>query len=62
MKKSQKFTPANESARHLEVAKINRLRALRLTKEAAEKEAAQQAAAAAAASKPRKRRVRTPAA
>jgi hypothetical protein len=46
MKTKAKFAPRDDSALQLEVAKINRLRALRLAKEAAEQEVAAKEAAA----------------
>lgn len=65
MKTAAKFVPASDSARQTEAAKTNRLRALRLAKEAADKEAAMAAAALEAAAKlgksPRRRVRATPA-
>jgi hypothetical protein len=57
MKAKTKFVPVSDGPRQAEVAKTNRLRALRLAKEAADKEAAALEAAAVAAAKaePRKR-------
>ena len=57
MKSKPKFIPASDDQRQAEAAKTSRLRALRLAKEAADKEAAALEAAAKAA-KPPKRRVR----
>ena len=59
MKTKAKPTPASDDPRQAEAAKTSRLRALRLAKEAADKEAAALAAAAAASAvKPARRRVR----
>jgi hypothetical protein len=46
MKSKAKFTQDNDAPRQVEAAKTNRLRALRLAKEAADKEEAARAAAA----------------
>ena len=46
MKTRAKFVPLGQESRHAEAAKTARLRALRLAKEAADKEAAVQLAAA----------------
>jgi hypothetical protein len=45
MKNKAKFVQAGDDSRQAEAAKTNRLRALRLAKEAADKEAAARAAA-----------------
>jgi hypothetical protein len=55
MKTNTKFVPPSAAARQAETDKTNRLRALRLAKEAAEKEAAAREAAAKADKPPRKR-------
>ena len=57
-KQKPKFIPVNVEQRQMEAAKINRLRALRLAKEAADQEAAAATAAADQSRKPAKR-VRT---
>jgi len=58
MKTKPKWTPVSDSARQAESAKIDRLRALRLAKEAADREA-KEIADREAAAKPPKRRVRS---
>ena len=55
MKTNAKFVPPNTAARQAETDKTNRLRALRLAKEAADKEAAAREAAAKAEKPPRRR-------
>ncbi len=57
MKAKPKANPVNDERRQLEAAKTTRLRALRLAKEATEREEAAREAAANAV-KPAKRRVR----
>ena len=61
MNSKSKFTPPSDSARQAEAAKTSRLRALRLAKEAEDKETAAREAAVAAA-QPKRRRARTAAA
>ena len=61
MNTKSKFTPASDSVRQAEAAKTSRLRALRLAKEAEDKETAAREAAVAAA-QPKRRRARTAAA
>ena len=58
MKTKAKISPVTDERRQIEAAKTSRLRALRLAKEAAEKEAAAQDALA-NSGKAAKRRVRT---
>ncbi len=55
MKTPAKFVPASDAARQSEAAKTSRLRALRLAKEGADKEAAAQKAAAEAGKSPKRR-------
>jgi hypothetical protein len=55
VKTAAKFVPASDAARQTEAAKTSKLRALRLAKEAADKETAAQEAAAKPAKSPRRR-------
>ena len=56
MKSKSKFVPVGDDQRQADAAKTARLRALRLAKEAADKDDAAAQAAVAAASKPQRRR------